>query len=47
MRVDSLQALDYWTNVSLENYWKEKVKECKEADNTGRTIKEPDTQGTQ
>ena len=32
-----MAILDKWTNVSLEAYWKEIVKECKQASATGKT----------
>lgn len=32
-----MAILDKWTNVSLEAYWNQIVKECQEANSTGKT----------
>ena len=39
-----IDALDYWTNVSLEAHWRELVRESQQASKTGYTIE--DTQDT-
>jgi len=38
-----IAILDYWTDYSLEAYWKELVRECNEINNTGHTDEEYDT----
>lgn len=35
--INDMDILDKWTNVSLEAYWKQVVKECQEANATGKT----------
>lgn len=35
--INDIDILDKWTNVSLEAYWKQVVKECQEANDTGKT----------
>jgi hypothetical protein len=34
---DYMDLLDYWTQFSIENHFRQLVKECKEIDNTGTT----------
>jgi len=38
-----IAILDYWTDYSLEAYWKELVRECNEKNHTGHTDQEYDT----
>jgi hypothetical protein len=34
---DYMDLLDHWTQFSIENHFKQLVRECKEIDNTGTT----------
>jgi hypothetical protein len=36
-RLDDMEILDKWTNFSLEAYWKQIVRDCQEANATGKT----------
>jgi hypothetical protein len=40
-RFDDMDILDKWTNFSLEAYWKQIVRECQEANATGKTPQPP------
>ena len=38
-----IAILDKWTNVNLEAYWRELVKEAQELNRTGKTCEDQDT----
>jgi hypothetical protein len=40
---DHMDILDFWTQRSLDAYWKEVVKETQEANFTGQTSDEDNT----
>lgn len=41
-----MDVLDYWTQIALDAYWKELVKETQQANLTGSTLSTSDTSDT-